>query len=147
VGNLVFPEQVVQQPDGLVLAAYQIKTNHRSGLRPGSIAELAVDPFAQFFAGFKKRESFGFDQNPGTGFRITAGVTLVFFDKKAAQPPYFNTFPDRHGFRHVIEEYLNDLGCFGFGHIGFSFQGRDQFQFIHTTSLAWVADDGVIFLL
>jgi hypothetical protein len=107
---------------------------------PVSVAEGAVDPFTQFFTGFEKRESFGFDQNPIAGFWVTTGVALVFFDKEAAQPSDFNAFSAGHGFGHVIKKYLYNLGGLSLGHIGFGFQSRDEFQFIHTTSLGSVAD-------
>jgi hypothetical protein len=134
VGDTALAQQGGQQIEGPLLAPYKMKTVHRSETRPALIAESSVDPLTQFFTGFEKREAFGFDQHPVAGFGVAAGVALVFLDEKAAKASNFDPLTAGHGVGHVIEENLNHLGRFGLGHIGFGFQGRYEFQFIHTTS-------------
>ncbi len=50
-----------------------------------------IYPIFQFFTRFEKWELFGTYGNFVTGFRVSARVTFVFFYKKAAQSPDFDT--------------------------------------------------------
>jgi hypothetical protein len=101
----------------------------------GSLARGGlIDPFPQFFPGFKEWKLFGADENPCAGLGVASGVALIFFNKKTAQTADFDPVTPGHGVGHMVEKYMYHLGRIRFGDIGFVFQGGYELQFVHTAS-------------
>jgi hypothetical protein len=98
------------------------RSGFRSIIDEGSIVRVGlIDPFSQFFPGFKERKLFGAYENPVACFGVPSSVAFIFFNKKTAQTSNFDPVTPGHGIGHMIEKYMYHFGRIRFGNIGFGF--------------------------
>jgi hypothetical protein len=53
---------------------------------------LIINPLFEFLTAFKKRQAFGRDVDFLSGFGVSAYITFILFDMKAAKSSYFDSF-------------------------------------------------------